>query len=140
MEKSIVKQWDKNKHKLEAYFRKTPMAEYASAYEEVVESVFKFCIKGYDIDKMVACYDGIYSGDVIFKIPKKTRKGENPKYVITDTYYGSCSGCDTLLRITGYLGITGNIDDLPTDDQIKGFMTLCLHLVQGMDIQEGVVN
>lgn len=140
MEKSIVKQWDKNKHRLEAYFRKTPMSEYANAYEEVVGSIFKFCISGYDIDKMQVCYCGGYEGDVIFKIPKKTRKGGNPTYVITETDYGSCSGCDTLLRIAGYLDIPEYGCGLPTDDQIKGFMTLCLHLVQGMDIQEGVVN
>ena len=133
MEKSIIKQWDKNKHKLEAYFKKTRMAEYANAYEDVVVSIFKFCIKGYDIDKMQVCYCGGYEGDVIFKIPKKTKIGEDPRYVVTETDYGSCSGCDTLLDITEY-GC-----GLPTDDQIKGFMTLCLHLVQGMDIKEGII-
>ena len=134
MERSIIKQWDKNKHKLEAYFKKTRMSEYGYAYEDLMEIIFKICIKGYDIDKMDVFYVGGNVGDVIFKIPKKTKDAETQKYLVTETDYGSCSGCDTLLRIGGY-----NYG-LPTDDQVKGFMSLCLHLVQGMELKEGIIS
>jgi hypothetical protein len=45
-------------------------------------------------------------------------------YVMTDTYYGSCSGCDTLQAISSY------DDDLPNDEQVRDYMMLALHLVQ----------
>ena len=47
-------------------------------------------------------------------------------YLITHTYYGSCSGCDTLQGINSYSC------ELPTEEQVKDYMTLALHLVQRM--------
>ena len=40
--------------------------------------------------------------------------------------YGSCSGCDTLEGIRHYN------DDKPTEEQVRDYMTLALHIVQGM--------
>ena len=44
--------------------------------------------------------------------------------VNSNNYYGSCSGCDTLLGINEYE------DGLPNEEQVKDYMTLCLHLIQ----------
>ena len=41
-------------------------------------------------------------------------------------YYGSCSGCDTILGITGYEA------GMPDSGQVKDFMDLCLDLVQSI--------
>ena len=43
-------------------------------------------------------------------------------YVYTNTYYGSCSGCDTLQ------GILYDNDDFET--KVNGLFTLALHIVQ----------
>ena len=38
----------------------------------------------------------------------------------------SCSACDTLESIKDYSG------DPPTSSQVNGYMTLALHIIQGM--------
>ena len=125
----LVKQWQENKHKLEEYFKTTKQDEYDS-YETIVEKVFEICIpkatdySGWDLDKMTVIDDGDYQGTQIFIIPTDTYQPSVEDYVMTDTYYGSCSGCDTLQAISEY------DYDLPTDEQVKEYMTLALHLVQ----------
>jgi hypothetical protein len=125
----LVKQWEENKHKLEEYFRTTKQDEYDS-YETIVKKVFEICLpkatdySGWNLDKMTVIDDGEYRGTQIFIIPIDTYQPSLEDYVMTDTYYGSCSGCDTLTAISQY------DDDLPTDEQVKEYMTLALHLVQ----------
>ena len=48
-------------------------------------------------------------------------------YYITDNYYGSCSGCDTLMGIIEY-----DEDKYPSEQQVKKFMQLALNMVQKM--------
>ena len=125
----LVKQWEENKHKLEEYFKMTKKDEYGS-YEAIVKKVFELCIpkatdnSGWNLDKMTVIDDGDYQGTQIFIIPTDTYQPGVEDYVMTDTYYGSCSGCDTLEAISGY------DDNLPTDEQVKEYITLALHLVQ----------
>lgn len=40
--------------------------------------------------------------------------------------YGSCSGCDTFEALRDYS------DDPPTDEQVNGYWTMMLHMVQSM--------
>jgi hypothetical protein len=127
----LVKQWEENKHKLAEYFKTTKQDEYDS-YETIVKKVFEICIPkatdcdGWDLEKMTVIDHGEYQGTQIFIIPTDTYQPDVEDYVMTDTYYGSCSGCDTLQAINDYSGF----DDLPTDGQVKEYMTLALHLVQ----------
>jgi hypothetical protein len=79
---------------------------------------------GFDIDKMRVIDDGHYQGTKIFIIPKDTYQPSINDYITTHTYYGSCSGCDTLQSICEY------DEGLPTEEQVKRYMTLALHLVQ----------
>jgi hypothetical protein len=51
---------------------------------------------------MTVIDDGDYQGTQIFIIPTDTYQPSVKDYVMTDTYYGSCSGCDTLQAISGY--------------------------------------
>lgn len=68
--------------------------------------------------------DGDYQGTLVFVL---AAKGYQPsRYWYVKVSYGSCSGCDTLQAISGYS------DEPPTDEQIKEYMTLALHIVQGL--------
>ena len=95
-----------------------------------MKKIFELCLlkadnyTNFDLDRMTVIDDGDYQGTQIFIIPKNTYQPSVEDYVMTNTYYGSCSGCDTLQAICDYE------NGLPTDDQVKGYMTLALHLVQ----------
>jgi hypothetical protein len=125
----IIKQWEDNKHLLEEYFRTTPQSEYSSYYK-IVTKLFELVITDYDeystfdISRMTVINDGDYQGTLIFIIPNDNYQPSVRDYVMTDTYYGSCSGCDTLQAISSY------DDDLPNDEQVRDYMMLALHLVQ----------
>lgn len=130
MIQELITQWEENKHKLEEYFRTTKQVEYRT-YEQIVRKIFELCLlkadeydNGFDISKMTIIDDGDYQGTKIFIIPKDTYQPSVGDYVVTNTYYGSCSGCDTLQSISDY------DYDLPTEGQVKEYMTLALHLVQ----------
>lgn len=143
MIKEFVERWDKYKGDLEKYFRNTRQEEY-SDYEDIVKALFKEVINkkeidGYefDLDKMTIIDDGDYQGTRIFIIPLDTYQPSVEEYVITNTYYGSCSGCDTLLAISSYVG------GIPDEEQVKDYIELALHLLQkcrwleeGADIDE----
>jgi len=130
MIQELIKQWEENKHKLEEYFRTTNQEEYSSSYKQIVVKIFELCLpladgyNGFDLDKMTIIDDGNYQGTQIFIIPIDTYQPGLDDYVMTNTYYGSCSGCDTLQGISSY------DYGLPTDLQVKEYMTLALHLVQ----------
>lgn len=129
----IIKQWDERKHLLEQYFSQTDQDEYSS-YADIVKKIFEYVIissneysnTGFDIKKMRVIDDGNYQGTQIFIIPKDTYQPDMDDYIMTHTYYGSCSGCDTLQSICSY------DDGLPTEEQVKEYMTLALHLIQKM--------
>lgn len=125
----LVKQWEENKHNLEEYFKTTKQDEYDS-YETIVKKIFELCIpkattySGWDLDRITVIDDGDYRGTKIFIVPTDIYQLSVGDYVMTDTYYGSCGGCDTLKAIS-------SCDyDLPTDEQVEKYMTLALHLVQ----------
>lgn len=76
-----------------------------------------------DIEHMTHIDNGDYQGTHIFLIPFDTYQPGAGEYLMTYVDYGSCSGCDTLLRITGYL------DPPYNEQQIKDLITLCRHIV-----------
>ena len=123
MNKEIINNWYLHKDELENYFRTTRQEKYDS-YEELVKLVVKYFLPDYNYKKITVIDDGDYQGTQIFIIPKNTYQPCVTEYLYTNNYYGSCSGCDTLLGISGYE------DDLPTEKQVKDYMTLCLHLIQ----------
>ena len=126
----LVQQWDKNKNRLEEYFRTTEQKEYDS-YEIIVKMLFKYVInhnskETFDVKKMTIIDDGNYKGTQIFIIPKDTYQPNVDDYLITNTYYGSCSGCDTLQGICHYE------DGFPNEEQVREYMMLALHFIQKM--------
>lgn len=132
MIQEIIKKWDKNKYKLEEYFSTTKQEKYGS-YEAIVQQIFELVINSdedsyekFNINKMTVIDDGYYQGTQIFIIPRDTYQPNIDDYLITHTYYGSCSGCDVLEGIRNYSS------GLPTEQQVKEYMILALHLVQKM--------
>ena len=132
MIQEIIKRWEENKYKLEEYFSTTKQEKFAS-YEAIVQKIFELVINSdedsyerFNINKMTVIDDGNYQGTQIFIIPKDTYQPNIDDYLITHTYYGSCSGCDVIEGIRNYSS------GLPTEQQVKEYMILALHLVQKM--------
>lgn len=132
MIKEFCLAWEKNKEKLEEYFRNTEQSEYDSYYE-LVKLLFDIVINSelgnlegdkYDTKGILTIDDGDYQGTQIFILHKDTYQPCIKDYVHTNTYYGSCSGCDTLQGIHEYE------HGLPSESQVNDYMDLCLHLLQ----------
>jgi hypothetical protein len=125
----IIKKWEEKKLLLRHYFENTNQSEYDEYIKIVrilVEKVINDGECDYLIDKITEVDDGDYQGTKIFLIPRDTYQPGIEDYIITHNYYGSCSGCDTLLGISGYE------NGKPNEEQVNEYMTLCLHLVQKM--------
>lgn len=120
MIKEIVSQWNENKGKLEERFR----SEHPESYTAIVKAIFELVVSGYSVPDMTVIDNGEYQGTQIFLIPEETYQPSVDNYLVTHTYYGSCSGCDTLEGIRSY------DKEKPTETQVKDYMTLALHLVQ----------
>jgi hypothetical protein len=132
MIKEIINKWDLHKSKLENYFATTNQSEY-STYENIVKKTIEIIINtndfdydNYAVDKMTVINHGDYQGTQLFIIPKDTYLLSIEDYLFVHNYYGSCSGCDALQSIQQY------DDGLPTEEQIKDYMLLSLHLIQEM--------
>ena len=130
MIQEVIKQWEAHKSDLENYFRNNPMSEYDS-YDKVMGLIIGLILNAGDdsmdiIPEYKVLDDGDYQGTRIYVLHTDTYQPDLCDYIITHNYYGSCSGCDTLLSITEYDG------GIPDEDQVKGFMTISLHLVQNM--------
>ena len=128
MLQDIIKQWDANKTRLEEYFSATPQEQYSNSYLDIVKKIFELVLtdKEYKLDQITVVDNGDYQGTQIFLIPLDTYQPSVDEYIITHTYYGSCSGCDTLQGISHY------DDKIPSEEQVKDYMMLALHLVQKM--------
>lgn len=138
MIKNFVNAWDKNKGKLEEYIKTTNQCEYNS-YDKLVRILFDKVINPYikeqsegytdtfDIDRIHVIDDGDYQGTQLFIIPLDTCQPCSCDYVWTCHDYGSCSGCDLLMSISGY------DDGLPSDKQVHDYMKLLLNLLQSCD-------
>lgn len=128
----FVEAWNENKDKLEKYFKNTEQKKY-DEYEKILKQLIKIVINPYlsnkryktlDIEKIRVIDDGDYQGTQIYIIPFDLYQPDVEDYVYTNNYYGSCSGCDTLLSISNYQ------EGIPTPKQVEGYMTIALHLLQ----------
>jgi hypothetical protein len=125
MIKEFVEKWEANKSKVEQKFQQA----HPNDYEDVVKAVIEILSDGddYDVPDPVRIHvinDGDYQGTLLVVIGAK---GYQPHdYWAVKVYYGSCSGCDTLQGIRNYEA------DPPNPEQVKDYMTLALHIVQGL--------
>ena len=150
----FVEAWDKNKNKLEDYFKNTLQIEYNN-YKEISTKLIELVINPYLKEKEDLCYPicnglnlkkiteidgGDYQGTLIFLIPFKCYEPTEEEYIVTTVCYGSCGGCDTLLGIldsvNGITSIEAWFSDLaeklPNKEQLSDYMRLALDLLQQM--------
>lgn len=142
MIKEMVEKWYKNKGKLEQWLKTT----HPKTYKVIVEKLFELVINDYDYDwenfnvsKITVINDSCHDGTQIFVIPRNKCTPEIYDYLITNTYYGSCTSSDTLKGIRDddndyddeeCTEEDDRMYDTPTEGQVKDYMTLALHLVQ----------
>lgn len=113
-----------NKSQLEAVLAKKHPNDYKELVIEVVKAISSNDYDDLDAERIHEINDGNYQGTLLYVI---ATTGYRPdKYWTMKVSYGSCSGCDTLQNIHEYS------DDPPTKDQIEAYMTLALHIVQGL--------
>jgi hypothetical protein len=116
------------------YFEKLPdlrakfTEKHPDSYIEVVRAVAEILTddeyESIDPTRIHQIDDGEYQGTLVFVI---AAKGYQPSdYWYCKVSYGSCSGCDTLQAISGYSS------EAPSDEQVRDYMTLALHVVQGI--------
>ena len=141
MVKEFCLAWEKNKGKLEEYFRTTEQGEY-NGYEDLVKLLFDIVINPsmednyywFDTKNILVIDDGDYQGTQVFVLHRDKYIPNVEDYVYTNAYYGSCNYCDTLQGIHGYES------GLPDEQQVEDYMSLCLHLLQRcnfmIDIEE----
>lgn len=126
MDKAIVAAWDKNKAKVQAVFESAHPEDYATVIRAVVQMLHDASDESTkpDPERIHEIDDGYYQGTLVYVIGET---GDMPdEYWYVRVSYGSCSGCDTLEAIRCYE------DGVPSKDQVKQYMLLALHVVQGM--------
>lgn len=130
MIKTFVARWEQNKGRLEAAWRLKRPDSYLNIVKEVVKIVGgseedRFSSdETLDVKRIKEVDWGDYQGTLLYVIGEA---GSQPnRFYTVKVGYGSCSGCDTLKAIHGYS------DEPPTDSQMNDYMTLALHVVQGL--------
>lgn len=133
MNKKLVAIFENNKKILEDKFKQA----HPENYKALVKMLFELFQKELEeapystlsdntfqpnAEKIHEIDDGSYQGTLLYLIPSTAYQPDEYYYVAIS--YGSCSGCDTLERIRHYSS------DAPTEEQIKQYMTLLLHIVQ----------
>lgn len=130
MIQEIIEKWNNHKSDLENYFRTHKQEEY-NTYVLIVKKIIEIIIntgedyEKYNFKKLLVIDDGIYQGTQIFITHKDYYQPSVKDYIYTSNYYGSCPGCDTLQSIQ-----EENEEGYPTENQIKDYLTLSLHLIQ----------
>ena len=119
---------------VERFMEKKPELEdvfsqkHPDSYKDVIEAVVCVLNNGDDygsIDpkRIHEIDDGNYQGCLVYVI---AATGYQPSdYWYVKVSYGSCSGCDTLEAIRKY-------SEKPNAEQVRDYMTLALHVVQGL--------
>lgn len=130
MIQEFVEAWDSRKDYLKEWFRSTIQGDlsYEVILKALIEKVINPFERGGDWDakQIHVIDDGDYNGCQLFVVPRHAHDLGPFDYFITYQYYGSCSVCDALEGIRGYR----NLNETPDEEQVKGYMTLALQLLQ----------
>lgn len=126
MIEEFTKAWFANVHAMREKFT----TKHPENYREVVRSVVQMLADSSDEydkpdpDRIHEIDDGSYQGTLVYVIGDSSYRPNRYWYVKVG--YGSCSGCDTLKGIRCYG------EGQPDEDQVSEYMTLALHIVQGL--------
>lgn len=131
MIQKFVDSWMENRELAREKFS----AAHPNSYEEIVRVVIETITVGLrvglpdakpDPTRIHSIDDGDYQGTLVFVVGAA---GYQPwDYWYVRVIYGSCSGCDTLQEIKE----AQRGGDKPTVEQVNDYMTLALHVVQGL--------
>lgn len=124
MIQEFVNRFMTKKPELEAAFSEKHPEDYKAVVKAVVQTVAGDEYGHMDAARIHEIDDGDYQGTLVYVIGAEGYQPSDYWYVKVG--YGSCSGCDTLEAIRCYE------DDKPSKDQVKQYMTLALHVVQGL--------
>ena len=128
MEQVYVDRFMAKQSELEGIFKnKQP-----ESYSEIVKTVVALIgdeheYKTMNSELITEIDNGDYQGTLLYIIPEDTYQPNNYWYVKVG--YGSCGGCDALQQIRD---IGGWDNDISTDEQVRDYITLALHIVQGI--------
>lgn len=120
--------WDARKEYLATWFKQTEQDKlsYEVILKAIIDEVINpFTKDNWDSSKIHTIDDGNYQGCQLFIVPIKIYQPAPYQYFTTYQDYGSCSGCDLLMSISGSRGW-----GVPSDEQVKEYMMLALHLLQ----------
>lgn len=95
---------------------------YSNSYEDIVRNLAKLLLEEAYSDEMFEIIDwGDWQGTRIYLFAESCyQPDENETYIVSN-YYGSCSGCDQLLGIVGYVDGQEPITD---EDTINDLLSL----------------
>lgn len=126
MIQAFVDRYQAREHELRARFAERHPGSYESIVKAVVELLHDPDDYGsIDPERIHAIDDGDYQGILLFVIAASGYQPSDYWYVRVG--YGSCSGCDTLEAIR-----EEKWDDPPSTRQVEDYLTLALHVVQGL--------
>jgi len=122
----FIKRFDKKRNEIRRVFAAGQIKDYQTLIHTVIKAISED-EKDHatpDPERIHCVDDGDYQGTLVFVIAEKGYQPSDFWYVKVS--YGSCSGCDTLQAINEYM------DGPPDEKQIADYMTLALHVVQGL--------
>lgn len=134
MIKEFVDKWEANKKAIRSVFQR----RHPDRYSDIVRAVIEAISHGEEYDwpdpeRIVEIDHGDYQGMLLYVIGAKGYQPSTYWFVTVD--YGSCSGCDTLQEIKD---LNWEAEDtVPTSKQVDQYMTLALHIVQGIKLMTG---
>lgn len=138
MNKYCIDKWDKNKDKLMEVIKNSTNHyhwHYSDLLEMIIDNVLDDSDKSGDVwdsNEIKVIDHGDYQGTLLFLFHRNTYQPGAGDYMMTYVGYGSCSGCDTLMAIQEEGHDYSNPEKLPTEGQVRDYMTLCLHMIQRM--------
>lgn len=129
MIKEFIDEFEMRRDDLRAIFSEKHPDSYRDIVAAVVRTITSDLYNAIDPDRIHEIDDGDYQGTLLYVIGAKGYQPSDYWYVRVS--YGSCSGCDTLQSINDYSS------DKPTERQVDDYMTLALHIVQGLHKMSG---
>ena len=130
----VIQQFVDRFRKKKDILRERLTAKPPESYKDLVQHVVSIIADeneppSIDPNRVHLIDDGDYQGTLLFVIAANNYQPSCYWYVKVG--YGSCSGCDTFLGIRSY-----EHDPLNTN-QVDDYMTLALHIVQGLTSMNG---
>ena len=115
MNKEILNEFEEHKNELKLYFENNNQEEYYD-WKNFIKKVIDITLPTFKLVKYKE--RGSYQGEIEYSILKDNKLYEG------ETYYGSCSVCDSLISISHY------DDEKPTEKQVSAYMLLALELIE----------